>query len=256
MVKAYFKYFFKKQNAHGLHSPFLFSFYNDVIKKRKSVKNEDIEKLRKALKKDKRLIKITDLGAGSRVSNQSTRNVSAIVKHTATRKKYGQLISQIIANYKNYKCLELGTSLGICTAYMAKTHQSVHVTTIEGCPETAKIAKENFLKLQLTNVDLRVGEFTEELKKISKSQTQFDLIFIDGNHQYEATLAYFEFALNHTSDDAFIIFDDIHWNESMEKAWKEIRENKAINVSMDLFQFGIICKRKGQRKQHFVLKMG
>lgn len=65
---------------------------------------------------------------------------------------------------------------------------------------------------------------------------------------------YFEYALNHSTENAFIVFDDIHWSEEMEEAWEIIRQDERINLSMDLFRLGIISKRSGQRKQHFIVK--
>ncbi len=50
--------------------------------------------------------------------------------------------------------VELGTSLGISTSYLAKGNRESNVFTFEGCPETAAIARENFKNLNLRNVDL------------------------------------------------------------------------------------------------------
>lgn len=252
MIKAYFQYRKKRVNAHGLHSPFAFEFYNEIIKKRKLGKQPRAEQLRKELCKRQALISVTDLGAGSKKNNQPKRSISSIAKNAATPRKQGEFMSRLIDFYKLKSGLELGTSLGMGTAYMALTDSAFQVKTIEGCPETAAIAKENFQALKLGNIEQEVGAFDAVLKK--EGDQKYDLIYIDGNHQYQPTVDYFEFALAHTHDTSFIIFDDIHWSEEMEEAWKKIIASPQINVSMDFFKFGIVTKRSGQRKQDFVIK--
>ena len=252
MIKAYFQYRKKRVNAHGLHSPFAFEFYNEIIKKRKLGKQPKAEQLRKELCKRQDLISVTDLGAGSKRNNQPRKSISSIVKNAAIPRKQGEFISRLIDFYELKSGLELGTSLGMGTAYMALTNSNFQVKTIEGCPETALIASENFQALKLKNVELEVGAFDTVLDK--DNAHIYDLIYIDGNHQYQPTVDYFEFALAHTHDTSFIIFDDIHWSKEMEEAWKKIMASPKINVSMDLFKFGLVTKRSGQRKQDFVIK--
>lgn len=253
MIKAYLKYRKSRLNAYGLHSPFLFEFYNEVLKKTHLSADVTLEALRKQLKKDVRSIDVLDLGAGSKVDVGTKRRISSIVKSTSIPKKYGQLLRRITEKYELNSALELGTSLGIGTLYLAGAKNKPTVVTLEGCPNIHALAAANFKALKNTRIDARLGSFDAALKKIEPTE-QFDLIYIDGNHTREATLNYFDFALNHTHDQSFIIFDDIHWNAAMEEAWNEICHSKSVNVSMDLFRLGIVLKRKGQRKQHFVLK--
>jgi predicted O-methyltransferase YrrM len=166
-------------------------------------------------------------------------------------KKQGQLIARIIDFYGFKKGLEIGTSLGIGAAYMASSTQYSGMS-IEGCAETARIAQKNLAQAGFSNIDVRVGEFSEILANLVEEK--FDFIYIDGNHRKLPTLDYFEFALNHSTENAFIIFDDIHWSEEMEEAWEIIQRDERINLSMDLFRLGIVSKRSGQRKQHFIVK--
>jgi predicted O-methyltransferase YrrM len=251
MLKSYFKYRFSRLNAHGLHSPFLFDFYNSVIRKAPKSKHIEIEKLRSKLKKDNTIIQVQDYGAGSRKGNNEKRKIRHIVQNASIPPKYGRLLNQLIVRYELINVLEFGTSLGIGTAYMAQN--SGHVTTFEGCPSIGEFAGQNFNALGVSNVTQISGEFNDCMDKISE-EALFDLIYIDGNHQYQATLRYFEFALKHSHENSFIIFDDIHWSKDMEAAWSAIKKSKEINVSIDLFRLGIVCKRKGQEKQDFIIK--
>lgn len=254
MLKAYFKYRRNRVNAHGIHSPFVFFFYNEIIKRYKEGVNSEIEKLRKNLEKNKGNLTVLDLGAGSVKQESQNRKISEVTKVAAIPKKYGALLARVLEVYDLKTVLELGTSLGVGTGYLATATEDIQVTTIEGCPQTAAQAQLNFDQLKLNNIDLINQEFSEALAGLAAEKPIYDLIYIDGNHRYDSTLEYFKFALEHTHDASFIIFDDIYWSEEMTAAWNEIKKSEAIHVSMDLFRMGIVCKRKGQRKQDFILK--
>jgi hypothetical protein len=53
----------------------------------------------------------------------------------------------------------------------------------------------------------------------------------------------------------FMIFvKDIYQNASHRKIWKSMQAHKGFVVLIDLFEFGIICKRKEQPKENFKLR--
>lgn len=251
MIKSFLKYRKQATNAHGIHSPFVFEFYNEVIKKSKFVDTAKVELLRKKLVKDKSLIEIVDLGAGSRISNAPSKSVADLVKTAAVSKKYGQLIARVVDFYSIKNCLEMGTSMGLGTAYLSLN--SDHVLSIEGCPNTYEAAKNNLSGFD-EGIELINYEFTEGLEQAFNNHKDFGLIYIDGNHQYQATLDYFHKLIDKVSNDTMLIFDDINWSTGMRKAWDEIIKSDKINVSIELFRMGIVIKRKEQTKQHFVLK--
>jgi len=241
-------------DAHGIHSPFVYEFYNEVIMKAQFVDDAKIQKLRQQLKNDNSILKVEDFGAGSKTKIGSNRKISSIVKSAAVNRKFGKLLARLIEFYKLENAIELGTSLGIGTSYIASQQAIKKVSTLEGSPEIAKRAKLNFEKLGLKNIELVVGKFDENLKKSIEPFSKIDLIYIDGNHQYQPTIDYFNFYIEHANDSSFLIFDDIYWSKGMKKAWDEICASPKINVSIDLFRMGIVCKRSKQDKQHFVLK--
>lgn len=252
MLNAYLKYRKARVNAHGLHSPFVFEFYNEIIKKAKTEIDLDIEALRATLLKSEKKIHFNELGAGSKKGNQAERPIKSIAKHASTTAKFGGLLARLCQFYEIDNVLEIGTSLGIGTAYLAK--HTKEVISLEGCKEVLGLAKENFEHLHYQQIETRLGEFSTLLAELAQENKTYDLIFIDGNHQLDPTLAYFEFALNNSHDDTFIILDDIYWSGEMELAWEKIKADDRINVSIDLFRLGIVCKRPMQRKQDFVVK--
>ncbi len=159
-----------------------------------------------------------------------------------------------ISNYFQPKeTLELGTSLGLATVALALGNTGGQVTTIEGCPNTAKKAKAQWEKFQLKNILLQQTTFEGFFEK--DTSHKYDLIYVDGNHDKEKTLQYFQLLLKKVHNDSLIIFDDIYWSKEMTQAWQEIIKNDTVTVSIDTFYWGIVFFRREQRKQHFVLRV-
>ncbi len=255
MILDYLKYLFLARNEHSLHSPFLFEFYLKVLKD--STVEYDflaIEELRRKLLSDEREIVITDLGAGSKLNSSSQRKIKDIARNSQKPAKLAQLFYRIIRFYNYRTILDLGTSLGITTAYLAKATLGGKVFTFEGCPNTAEIAKENFKELGIHNVEVVVGDLNNSLEKQLERIEKIDFAFLDANHRYEPTVDYFEKCLSKIHDDTCFIFDDIYWSEGMKRAWEQICNHPQVTVSIDVFWVGIVFFRKKQPKQHFVLR--
>ena len=161
------------------------------------------------------------------------------------------LLFMMIRHLRANSILELGTSLGITTAYLASAHPNTRVITIEGSESIAAVAAENFKKLHLKNIELVVGNFDHELKKICDERQKFDLIFIDGNHREVPTINYFNTVLPFCHNDTVLMFDDIHWSEEMQEAWEYIKNHEKVTCTIDIFEMGIVFLRKEFRqKQH------
>ncbi|MFM7823858.1 MAG: O-methyltransferase, partial [Bacteroidota bacterium] len=151
--------------------------------------------------------------------------------------------------------LELGTSLGISTMYLSAANPSAKVITVEGCPKTAAHARDNFSKLGLENIESLVGDFDDQLPSVLNRTNSLGLVYIDGNHTYEATVRYFHTLLPKCGNETCIIFDDIHWSAGMENAWKEISNNSRVTMSVDLFYFGIVFFDSRLSKEHFKIRI-
>ncbi|MEX1003034.1 MAG: class I SAM-dependent methyltransferase [Crocinitomicaceae bacterium] len=254
MLKGYLKYRKQARNAHGIHSPYVFDFFRNALVKSRKWEDRKIHELRRSLKKDQTKLAITDLGAGSKKDKAKERSVSSIAKHAAVSRKYGRLLAKMVDHYQLEYIVELGTSLGLGTAYLSQSNSVKKVVTIEGSAAVQEKAKSNLRDLGVDTVHFICDEFSEGIKQAVKEVPRIDLVYIDGNHTYSSTLEYFRFFLAHAHNDTFLVFDDIHWSLGMQKAWQEIVHAEEINVSMELYRMGIVIKRKEQQKEHFILK--
>ena len=255
MVLPYLKYLWKAKNQHSLHSPFVFDFYNQVVlTKTHLAPDTAIDTFYKQLSKNPETIKVNDMGAGSKFSNNSEKKISLIAKTALKNKKWAYLIAAIAKHYKYNYIIELGTSLGYTSAVIAGLNQNARVYTFEGCGATLAVAKKSFHTLGLKCITPLLGNIDDTLRGTLEQLPNVDMVFFDANHTYEATKRYFRYCLRKAHENSCFIFDDIYWSEGMTKAWEEIIAHQEVTISIDLFQLGIIFFRKKQPKQHFVLK--
>ncbi|MFI2744304.1 O-methyltransferase [Zhouia sp. PK063] len=253
LIRSYIKFLLKSTNQHGVHSPFVFNLVTQVFygKSEQKIRDQFLA-YKKQLEIDETTIHVTDFGAGSRVFASNQRKVKQIAKNAGISVKRALLLHRLIQHLKIKNSIELGTSLGLSTAAMALNNNN-QITTIEGCPETAKRANQAFKTHHLNNITLINDDFLKALSTI-KNQT-FDLIYIDGNHQKEATIQYFELLLSHIHNNSLIIFDDIYWSKGMTEAWAYICDHPKVTVSIDTFYWGFVFFRKEQRKEHFTIRI-
>jgi predicted O-methyltransferase YrrM len=258
LAGKYLHYYLTASNGkgHGTHSPFIFNFITKVLNDKKNYPAYTIvEKLRSQLLTDSTVLTVEDMGAGSTVAGSGRRRVSSIAKHASKPKKWGQLLFRVVNYYRPDTILELGTSLGITTAYLAKANPAARVITMEGAKAVAEKAESHFRQLGIDNVEQVNGNFDDTLGEALHSLSSLDFVFIDGNHRREPTERYFQQLLPKTHNDTILVFDDIHWSGEMEKAWQTIRNQASVRCSVDLFFIGIVFFRQEFReKQHFTIR--
>ena len=251
----YIKYFLKAKNKHYAQAPFLYEFITRVLNQKPKEENcNKIEQLRKKLCNSDEIIRITDFGAGSHINKSKYRTIKDIARNSSKNPKFGNLLFRISQFYKPKNTIELGTSLGISTLYLALANQKSKVFTLEGCPETAKIAQNNFDKFEINNITITTGDFKNTLEKKLKKIKSIDLAFIDGNHKEKATISYFKECLKYANNNTLFIFDDIHWSRGMENAWKYIISHPKTTLSIDLFYIGIIFIKSELSKENYTIR--
>ena len=255
-AKDYLLHRFKAKTRHGVHSPFVYRLIDKVIYDFEPKKvYADIEALRKQLLNDKRSIQVTDLGAGSKVNNDQTKKISDIARNALKPRRLAQLLYRLAADLKPLNIIELGTCLGITTVYLQNASPKAKVYSLEGSPETAAVALETFQKAGLTNIAEITGNFDDTLPGVIKELDQLDFVFVDGNHQRDATIKYFEWCLAKVHEDTMLIFDDIYWSEGMKEAWQEIKAHPRVTVTVDLFWIGLVFFKQGRAKEDFLVRV-
>lgn len=256
-IKTLIRYQIKARTIHLIHSPFVFSMMNAVFsKKTHSLKWKDIETLYRQQKKCYELIEMVDFGAKGNAdgSIKKTYTISKLAKLSAISKHQGRILTNMVSYFQPKTILELGTSLGFGTAYLACEQKNGETISIEGSPNIAEQAKKNFKSLSINNIKQFVGNFDVVLVDVLKEIDQLDFVYIDGNHTFEATMRYFEQCLPLVHNDTIIVLDDIHWSPGMTQAWEKIKKHPLVTVSLDFYRMGCVFFRKESSKEDFILQ--
>jgi predicted O-methyltransferase YrrM len=254
-IKSYLKFLWHSKNEHAVHSPFVFSlitkcFYDRKPKTAYSV----LKEYRNSLLQNKKSISVSDFGTGSKVFKSNSREIAKIAKTAGISIKRAELLFRITNYFQPESILEIGTSLGLATSALSLGNPKAKITTLEGCPETTKIAQNHFRQFALSNVNSVTTEFKNYFKNNQLSIISYQLIYFDGNHSKKATLDYFELLLPTITNETVWIFDDIHWSSDMEQAWEIIKKHPTVTVTIDSFQWGLVFFRYEQEKEHFIIR--
>jgi predicted O-methyltransferase YrrM len=258
LAYKYLRYFLTAggRKGHGIHSPFVFDFVTRILNDTKYYDAYDTaEGLRKKLLKDKTLLQVEDFGAGSASAKSDRRSISSIARHSLKSVKYSQLLYRMVKHYQPEVIAELGTSLGITTAYLSLANPAAKVITFEGAPAVAAKARQHFRQLNLENISVIEGNFDDTLKNVLNNVGTLDFCFMDGNHRLEPTLRYFTWIKEKLHTGSVVVVDDIRWSREMETAWRQLKEDASVRCSVDLFFTGILFFSTAfAEKQHFRIR--
>ena len=251
-ISYYLKFLFQGINKYNIHSPLVHDFIENVLDN--SVKYYSfigIEHVRSLLLKQNEAIELKDLGAGSKSIKSSLSTINILTKKVQSTPEKAQILFRIVSFFQKKNILEIGTSLGLTTAYLSNANKNGQITTIEGDQRVSNLAQKNFNTLKLNNIKLINEPFDEIIPQLLKNK--FDLVFFDGNHSKEATLRYFYWLVEDANEDSIFIFDDIYWSSEMKQAWQEICNFDKVMLSLDIFSLGIVFFKKNREKEHIRL---
>jgi len=265
-IRSFITYWLNAVDAHSIHSPFFYDFYTQVVRPGKHASSHShdkdhqqhafrqIESARTSLLQNHTAIKVLDLGAGSKHASGPHRKISEIAKHSLSGARYGQLYHRAVAHYRAEHVLELGTSLGINTMYLAAC-PGTHVITIEGSPEVAGLASSLFAQQHISNVAVVNGNIDEVLPPVVDQMSRIDFAFLDANHRFAPTVRYFDHIVSKVHPGSVVVVDDIHQSTDMHRAWTEIKQHPRTKGTADLFRCGFVFFDPSLNSQHFVLQI-
>lgn len=250
--RAYLSYWLNAIDEHSLHSPFLFRFVTDVLRAR-TVSDREVELLRARLLRDNREIEVRDLGSGAN-AYPTVRSVSSIARRSLSPPRLSSLYQRMIRHYGCKTIIELGTSLGLNTLYLARS-VGTSVYTFEGAPVLAALARGHFSEMGQENIRVIEGDIDTTLPEFVQGGVRADWVLIDANHTETATLRYFDHLLKILHDDSVLVVDDIHQSPGMESAWRQVQRHDRVRATADLFRCGIAFFSPLLNKQHVVLRV-
>ena len=251
-LKEFLSYQQKAQTKYYIHSPFVYQFYLNILEGNAANHLQNITLLRKRLVQIYDKILINDMGA---VPGPKEKIISSLAASASVTEKYGKVLFHLVQYFSPHTIIELGTCLGIGTAYIAAAKPSAKIITIEGSKELSERADIGFKELKFNNIEQIVGDFNEKLPEVLSGIKTVDMAFIDGNHRYDPTMKYFNLLMTKANENSVFVFDDIYWSPEMTRAWSEIKKDPRITLTIDIYRFGIVFMHKEKlAKENFVLR--
>lgn len=257
-LQQYFAFYYLAKTRYQLHSPFVYDLVTAVLHDdRWYYAFRDIESLRANLLQNDAIIETIDYGAlGNAEGLAKTRALSDITRRSSSSPAQGRMLFRLVQHLQPKTILEMGSSVGIGTCYLASGRQQAQLISLEGSPALSAVARNQAEWLRLKNVQLISGPFRQTLPDALHKLQKLDLVFVDGHHAEEPTREYLETIMPYTHDRTTFVFDDIYWSKGMTNAWRQFLEKDEIRLSIDFFDLSIACRNPDfPVAQHFrVLK--
>lgn len=245
--------------GEGIHSPYLFYLVRFVLRDRNAFYCfADIERRRSLLATCQDVLDVVDYGSrGSKEGAHELRRVCDIANGHLESPRVGQILFRLVhfmgqQEKRPLEILELGTSLGITTAYLASVDSRNSVMTLEGSEAVLTLAQGVWRALKLENIVWQQGNIDNTLFKCARER--LDIAYVDANHTYEATMRYVQYLLPRLTERGVVVIDDIHYSEEMERAWQELKQDKQVTTSMDLYHIGMLFVNPCYLKRHYRIR--
>jgi hypothetical protein len=163
---------------------------------------------------------------------------SRIAREVSLKPYWGKFVYLAAKASQARSVLELGSCAGVSGAYLASAPSVERLVTVEASPELAPIAQESVSEV---HPDARVinALFDDALDQLLP-EYQIDLAWIDGHHEREPTLHYFERIILALRPGALVLFDDIASSAEMSAAWETLRTWPGASHALDLGRCGLI----------------
>jgi len=209
---------------------------------------EQVEEMRQRYQTDTTGIEIVDSGAGDLFGRRAPRRtIASIVKGSAIPLRWGRILFRIVRTLKPRQALELGTNLGISAGFILAAlkvnGKEGMLVTIEGDPTMASKASEQVEHIARGMCRAIPGRFQDVLPPLLEEIKEIDFVFIDGHHEFEATMANFHLIRPHLSAGASVLFDDIATSSGVRKAWKHIAASVPGAIPLNLLRMGLLVTK-------------
>ena len=250
-VKSFVQHWLYEVDEHSIHSPFFFDFYSKTVAKKNRPDIAVLEKLRTSLLDNDTALSIEDFGSGGLKQEIYKRTIGEITHDSLTPAPMALFYLDILYYLQARRVVELGTSLGLTSLYLAQK-KDASIYTFEGSHAIANVAQSNFEWAEQKNIELIEGNIDNTLHRFLQQTQKIDFALIDANHRYGPTMRYYQQLTKRLYEKSILVIDDIHRSPEMEKAWKDIKADVLIYGSVDLYRCGILFFDPIMNKQHFV----
>ena len=208
----------------------------------------EIEVFRKKSLSNNELIEVTDFKTGK----TALKSIGQITRNSSSRSKFSSFLRLLINHLDAKTILETGTSFGINTLYLSSSKAS-KIISIEQSLIVSTLALKNFEKLGRTNIQLVNGDLYKVLEQEIVHHKP-DFYFLDADHRSSSIAFCIDLILKYTPKAKCIVIHDIYWSKNMNEIWNHLIKDPRFNLTIDLFQAGILLVTDDMPKQHFTIR--
>jgi predicted O-methyltransferase YrrM len=152
---------------------------------------------------------------------------------------FRRLLHRLARRLRPALALELGTAHGLTAAYLGCALHEIgagRLHTIEGDPQRHARARANLESaLPGAPVTCHLGMFDRVLPDLlSRLESGLDLVFDDGPHLADITLASYQLIAPHLAPGAVYAMDDIDYPTGNRRAWETIRSGPGVAAWVEI----------------------
>ena len=260
-LRQFLRFYAAADTRYQVHSPLVFELANEVLEDRRPFYAfRDVERIRARMLQSTVQLDIEDFGAASEGASPLLRRGSLAeqVRVAASSPRKGRLLFRLANWLKPETMLELGTSAGIGALYLASAARQAQFISLEGSESLAQVARANLGILDVQRrAEVRTGAFRDTLEPALQKLKHVDLVYFDGHHRREPTLAYAEQCLRYVRNQSVLVFDDVYWSAEMTGAWRQIQQHPRVTLTVDFFDLALAFVNPDfKTRQHFCLVPG
>jgi hypothetical protein len=270
-IGSEFIYRIHAQGRHSIHSPRVYGWL-DALKNDRggALSPKSFRRIAREMKWGGKNLAFTDYGTGS----DRTINLKKWGENATSSRSKRRFIQALVRALKSTYILEMGTALGTTTADLARIHQNLSITTIEGDSGLLHCARDywdregisNALEKSLpiengthrresphqpTQITAYCGPFIEIMPQLPLET--FDLVIIDGDHR-GSSIQHWAHWIADRAPNTFLLIDDIRWSRDMWDGWNALCKDPRWLLTIDFGQMGLLTPARERVKEHFVLR--
>jgi predicted O-methyltransferase YrrM len=256
-IGGFLRFFRNAVTKYQLHSSFVFDLACAVVEdKRWFYAFRDVEGVRQKMLTSDVALNLTanESGTGAQPSLESRhQSVQSLARDNRISAKGGQLLFRLTNHLQPKTMLELGTSLGVGTMYLASAAREARFISLEVNSGMAAIARIN---LELLGLDKKQrvieGDLERNFQIALQELKQPDLIFFNACDSPEKTLRCFEASLAFSHLKTAFVFSQPHYSKDMLEAWTQIKAHPRVTLTLDFFELSLVFIDPDFReRQHF-----
>lgn len=249
-IWQYIKYFFKSKHwrGYGVHSPYMFYLVTMIIEDRNSFyRFSQIENMRKVLKNTTKTLMVGNEGEKKEVK------ISSLLKQGSISPSYDQLLFRLSRYFHPKNILEIGTTIGLSTMYMAAPDSTCNVYTVEKDAGISSLARLNFKRAEFSNIKVLNENVSSPVVTDLIKTNQIDLYYFGRKASDEDVRCVLECTTNRYSSSTVIMISDIYKTKEREILWNEMKQIKGVRVCLELFFYGILIFNEDLQPQSYNL---